>query len=182
MIIGRSSLEDINVGSIMRAMGGGGHPAAGSALIKNPSDNPEHIKDSLFSLLKGNQRPAAQIGDIMSFPVHSVSPDTPMTKAAHILREKGCTGLPVVEGDKVIGIISRRDFRKFRKNGEKDPPVKAFMSNKVRFMEPGLSIMQAARLMVKNDIGRLPVIENGKLIGIVTRSDTMRYYYDLLPD
>ena len=42
--------------------------------------------------------------------------------------------------------------------------------------------MHAARLMVKHDIGRLPVVEDGKIIGIVTQSDTMRYYYDLLPE
>ena len=42
--------------------------------------------------------------------------------------------------------------------------------------------MAAARLMVKHDVGRLPVIEDGKIIGIVTRSDTMLYFYDLLPD
>jgi len=42
--------------------------------------------------------------------------------------------------------------------------------------------MQVARLMVKHDIGRLPVVENGRIIGIVTRSDAMAYFYDLLPD
>ena len=42
--------------------------------------------------------------------------------------------------------------------------------------------MQAAGLMVKHDIGRLPVIQDGKVVGILTRSDTMIYFYDLLPD
>jgi tRNA nucleotidyltransferase (CCA-adding enzyme) len=42
--------------------------------------------------------------------------------------------------------------------------------------------MQAARLMIQHDIGRLPVLENGRVIGIITRSDTMRYFYDLLPE
>ncbi|CAB1077703.1 tRNA nucleotidyltransferase, A-adding (EC [Olavius algarvensis Delta 1 endosymbiont] len=42
--------------------------------------------------------------------------------------------------------------------------------------------MQAAQLMVKHDIGRLPVVENNRIIGIVTRSDAMLYFYDLLPD
>ena len=42
--------------------------------------------------------------------------------------------------------------------------------------------MQAARLMIQHDIGHLPVVENGRVIGIVTRSDTMRYLYDLLPE
>jgi CBS domain-containing protein len=42
--------------------------------------------------------------------------------------------------------------------------------------------MQAAEIMVKHDVGRLPVVDNGQVIGIVTRSDVMRYFYDLLPD
>jgi len=42
--------------------------------------------------------------------------------------------------------------------------------------------MQAASLMIQHDIGRLPVVDKGQVIGIVTRSDTMRYFYDLLPE
>ena len=49
-------------------------------------------------------------------------------------------------------------------------------------IDPGSSVVQAARLMIRNDIGRLPVVKEGKLIGLITRTDTMRYYYDLLPD
>jgi len=181
MVIGRSAVDDLNVGSIMRALGGGGHPGAGSALIKKDPD-PAAIREHLFDLIQGNQKPAVQIGDLMSFPVFSVRPETPMSEAAQVLRDKGCTGLPVVEGDRVVGILSRRDFKRFRTPHKKDPPVKAFMSTDIHTIEPGQSVMQAARIMVKNDIGRLPVLKDGKLIGIVTRSDTMRYYYDLLPD
>ena len=56
------------------------------------------------------------------------------------------------------------------------------MSTRIFTIEPGKSPMQAARLMIKHDIGRLPVVENKKIIGIITRSDTMLYFYDLLPD
>ena len=61
-------------------------------------------------------------------------------------------------------------------------PVKAFMSKDIKTIAPGKNPMQAARLMVKHDIGRLPVVENGIIIGIITRSDAMRYFYDLLQD
>ena len=88
----------------------------------------------------------------------------------------------MVEGKKIAGIISRRDFKKIRKESQLKAPVKAFMSGKVFVIPPENSVLQAARKMIKHDIGRLPVVENGELIGIVTRSDTMRYFYDTLPD
>ena len=179
IVIGRSGTAELNIGSIMRSMGGGGHPNAGSALLK--SVNPDAVKEWIIELMEGNQQSSVQISDLMSFPVDTVSPDTPMKKVARLLREKGCTGLPITEGDTVTGIVSRRDFKKVQPH-KMDSPVKAFMSTNVVQIDAGSTVVQAARLMIKNDIGRLPVTKNGKLIGIITRSDTMRYYYDLLPE
>jgi tRNA nucleotidyltransferase (CCA-adding enzyme) len=180
IVIGRSRTDAIDVGSIMRSMGGGGHPGAGSAMLK--SINPDAIEEWIRELIQGNQQASVQISDLMSFPVMTVNDNTPMKKVAEILREKGCTGLPVVNSDKLVGIISRRDFRKIKKESQLTAPVKAFMTNNVLKIEPGKSPMQAARLMVKHDIGRLPVVNQGRIIGIITRSDTMLYFYDLLPD
>lgn len=82
----------------------------------------------------------------------------------------------------MVGIISRRDFRKVRKESQMKAPVKAFMSTKVRQVDLESGVISAVKLMVREDIGRLPVVNEGNLIGIITRSDTMRYYYNLLPD
>ncbi|MCP4625971.1 MAG: CBS domain-containing protein [bacterium] len=180
MVIGRSTVDGFDVGSIMRSMGGGGHPNAGSALLK--SVNPAAVEDWIKELVVGNQRASVQISDLMSFPVITVPDNTPMKKVAQILKEKGCTGLPVVKEDKPVGMISRRDFRRIKKESQLQAPVKAFMTTKVLVIEPGKSPMQAARIMVKHDIGRLPVVDNGRIIGIITRSDAMLYFYDLLPD
>jgi nanoRNase/pAp phosphatase (c-di-AMP/oligoRNAs hydrolase)/CBS domain-containing protein len=180
IVIGRSRADNFDVGAIMRSMGGGGHPGAGSALLK--SVNPNAVEDWVLELVAGNQQTSVQISDLMSFPVITVQVDTPMKKLAEILREKGCTGVPVLDGDKLAGIVSRRDFRKIKKESQLTAPVKAFMSPEVLTIAPGKSPMQAARLMVKHDIGRLPVVDEGRIIGIITRSDTMLYFYDLLPD
>jgi CBS domain-containing protein len=56
------------------------------------------------------------------------------------------------------------------------------MTQNVKTISPGRSPLEAARLMVRHDIGRLPVVEAGGIIGIITRSDTLLYFYDLLPD
>ena len=118
----------------------------------------------------------------MSFPVLTISPDTPMKEVALLFREKGCTGFPAVSGEKVVGVISRRDFKKVRKDSQLSSPVKAFMSTRTILVGPEESLSQAVRLMVKYDVGRLPVVQHDRIIGIITRSDAMRYYYDLLPD
>jgi len=180
MVIGRSAVNGFDVGSIMRSMGGGGHPNAGAALLK--SVNPDAVEVWIKDLIQGNQQASVQISDLMSFPVITVSDDTPMEKVAKILKEKGCTGVPVVKDDKPVGMISRRDFRRIKKESQLESPVKAFMTGRIVSIEPGKSPLQAARLMVRHDIGRLPVVENNRIIGIITRSDTMLYFYDLLPD
>lgn len=181
IVIGRSDTDGIRVGDIMRALGGGGHPAAGSALLKN--SNPDAVEQMILDLIQGNQQSSVRINDLMSFPVLSVAPDATMAQAAKILRNKGCTGLPVLENGKLVGVISRRDFRKLKKPlTQLRLPVKAFMSRQVRVIDADKSPLQAARIMVKYDIGRLPVVKDGEIIGIITRSDYMRYFYDLLPD
>ncbi|MEA2059459.1 MAG: CBS domain-containing protein [Thermodesulfobacteriota bacterium] len=181
MVIGRSRVEDINVGLIMRSLGGGGHPGAGSALVK--SGTPEVLEEMIIELIKGNQHSSVIIGDIMSFPVVTVDEDSLVEEAALMLRELGCTGMPVVDkNEKIVGVLSRRDFRKVKKMSEMQSPVKAFMSRDIVTIDREKSAIDAARLMIKHDIGRIPVIEKDKIVGIVTRSDVMLYFYDLLPD
>lgn len=180
IVIGRSNVDELNMGMIMNSMGGGGHPGAGSAMLK--SVNPEAVEAMILELIQGNQQASVQISDLMSFPVLTLPSDTPMDRVAQVLREKGCTGIPIVDDGKLVGMISRRDFRKIKGANRLKSPVKAYMSTNVLTIEPGKSPMQAARLMVKHDVGRLPVVEKGEIIGIITRSDTMLYFYDLLPD
>jgi len=180
IVIGRSGVDGINIGSIMRSMGGGGHPGAGSAMIK--SVNPEVLNEKLLELLRGNQQSSVQVSDLMSYPVFSITSDMTMRSVADLLKEKGCTGLPVVDNERLVGVISRRDFKKIKKSSQLNSPVKAFMSTKNITIEPDRSPMEAARAMVKHDIGRLPVVKEGKIIGIMSRSDAMIYFYDLLPD
>lgn len=180
VVIGRSAADTLDVGAVMQHLGGGGHPNAGSALLR--SFSPEDARSWIVKLLKGNHSRAVQISDLMSYPVFSISPSEPMKKVALLLREKGCTGFPVTDGNRLVGIISRRDFRKVRTESQLSAPVKAFMSTKLHHIRPQGGVAQAVRLMVGEDIGRLPVVEDGDLIGILTRSDAMRYYYNLLPD
>ena len=180
IVIGRSAVEGLNIGSIMRCLGGGGHPAAGSAMLNDVK--PDAVEGMITELIQGNQQASVQVSDLMSYPVTCVEAETPMSEVAQLLRRKGCTGLPVLSSGKLVGVLSRRDFKRLHKQAQLNAPVKAFMSKNVQTIGPGHSPLAAARLMVKHDIGRLPVVQDGRIIGIITRSDCMRYFYDLLPD
>jgi nanoRNase/pAp phosphatase (c-di-AMP/oligoRNAs hydrolase) len=181
MVIGRSNIDEINIGVLMRSLGGGGHPGAGSALLT--AVNPDAVEEMITELIAGNQYSSVMLADIMSYPVVTVTDNTTMDEAAMILRDMGCTGMPVVDkDDNLVGVISRRDFKKIRKHNQMQSPVKAFMSRNVITISQDKSAMEAARLMIKHDIGRIPVMQDKKIIGIITRSDAMMYFYDLLPD
>jgi CBS domain-containing protein len=181
MVIGRSGVDDIDMGAIMHRLGGGGHPGAGSVLLK--SVNPDVVAEMVLELIRGNRQASVRVIDLMSFPVTAVRPDTSMAEAADLLESRGHSGVPVTDADdRLAGIVSRRDFKKVRKDSQLKSPVKAFMQTDVKTIESDASPLQAARRMVRHDIGRLPVIENDRMIGIITRSDLMLYFYDMLPE
>lgn len=181
MVIGRAANEGLDIGGIMRCLGGGGHAAAGSAMLKDV--NMDAVEAMIADLISGNQQASVQVSDLMSFPVFSITSDTTMAEARLLMRQKDCTGLPVIDDSQLVGVLSRRDFNRLRKDSQLQSPAKAFMSrSRLQTITPGASPLQAANMMVKHDIGRLPVVEDGEIIGIVTRTDTMRYFYDLLPD
>lgn len=179
MVIGRSGVDSVDVGAVMRILGGGGHSGAGSAIIKSVS--PEGIEAWLTEAMKDHRQLPVQISDLMSFPVKSVSPGVTMKDVAAILEAEGFSGMPVLEDEKLVGIISRRDLNKV-KTRQWHMPVKAFMARDVISVTPMHSVAEAMRILIKHDIGRLPVVQDNRVIGIISRSDAMIYYYDLIPE
>jgi tRNA nucleotidyltransferase (CCA-adding enzyme) len=179
LIIGRSATEVINVGAIMRCMGGGGHSGAGSAMIKDV--NPGVLVAWIRILISGESRAVGQVHDWMTAPVFTLTPETSMQMALQALRKRGIHGAPVVEEGRLLGMLSMRDRRRLKKPGHDQHAVTAFMSHPVQTISPDQSLAEAAHRMVKHDIGRLPVVAAGKLVGIITRSDAMGHFYGLCP-
>jgi nanoRNase/pAp phosphatase (c-di-AMP/oligoRNAs hydrolase) len=179
MVIGRSGIDSVDVGAVMRILGGGGHAGAGSAMIK--SAPPEGIEVWLMEAIKDHRQLPVQISDLMSFPVKSVSPDVTIKEVAAVLENEGYSGMPVMENERLVGIISRRDLNRVKPR-QWQMPVKAFMSRDVISVTPKHSVAEAMRLLIKHDIGRLPVLHDDRVIGIISRSDAMIYYYDLIPE
>jgi len=175
-IIGRSNTDMVDVQAIVARFGGGGHSRAASASVKN-GDYPE-IQETIKSLIASTLKPSIYAKDIMSDLVKTVSPETKIEEAAKIMLRYGHTGLPIVKDGELIGIISRRDVDKANHHGLGRAPVKGFMSKNVITISKETSIEEIKSTMIDQDVGRLPVIEDGKLIGIVSRTDVLNYLHN----
>ncbi len=180
-VIGRSAVPEINVNTILQRFGGGGHPGAGSATINDIHLTPGEIRQKLIAALHEVQRGGALVADMMSFPVTTVNPDTPMHAVQHIMEAEKIRGIVVEEDDCLRGIVVLWDLKKLKLRKQWDSPVKAFMNRTVTTISPEAPAGEAADLMVRKNIGHLPVVQGEKVIGIVTRTDIINYLYGMLP-
>lgn len=181
-VIARSGIDRIDVGAMMQAFGGGGHSGAGSATVKFKDFSPEALKNSIIQHIERDQKEVAKVSDIMSFPVTTVPPETSMREVHSLMAEQKIRGVLVVENGALLGIIVLWDFKKVKQEKQWDSPVKAFMARDITTIAPDALPSKAAQIMVGSNIGHLPVVHDGAVIGIVTRSDILTYYYDLLPE
>jgi len=171
-IVGRSRCNNINVNEVLEILGGRGHAKAASATIKK--GDVDTIVETILSEVEKKASPGLLARDIMSSPVKSIPGDISMEEAGKTMLRYGHTGMPVVDGEKMIGVISRRDVGKARMHDLGHAPVKGFMTSGVWAASPDTSINEVQKLMIEYDIGRLPVVDNGRLCGIVSRTDILR--------
>ncbi len=105
----------------------------------------------------------------MSSPVHTVGPGALAADAVALLRRYVIRHLPVTDGDRVVGVVTDRDLR----GVASDAPVRTLMSRPVTVVAPRTGIDRAARLLFEGRIGCLPVVEDGRLVGILTQTDAV---------
>lgn len=112
------------------------------------------------------------IRDIMTTDVISVPPTTPVEEVAKLLHEKRITGLPVVDDEgRVVGVLSEYDI--IKRHGETAGDI---MSDQVISVSADADAEEVANLLTNRRIRRLPVLTDGRLVGIVSRSDMMRLF------
>ncbi len=116
--------------------------------------------------------------DIMVRKVITIDPDKTARDAARLMADNNISSVIVMKGDEIVGIVTERDL--VRKVCANDIPsskvsIVSVMSSPVITAESDLPIEAAVQRMFNNRIRRLPVVENGKLVGIVTISDIAKH-------
>ncbi|MFK5914214.1 MAG: CBS domain-containing protein [Woeseiaceae bacterium] len=113
-----------------------------------------------------------------SSSVWTVAPEDTVFDAIKMMTEKLVGALPVVENDKLVGILSERDYtRKIILEGKtsKETKVKEIMTAKVLHASPTQKIVECMKVMTEHHIRHLPVLTNGKLTGMLSIGDVLEY-------
>lgn len=171
-IVGRSKSNSIAINSILEPLGGGGHHRAGSARFEATSL--DEVEERLVAAIHERVRPLVVARDLMSSPAYSIGPEVTMGAAAVELMRHGVDTLLVMDGEELLGTIDQRDVEKARYHKLMRAPVRSFANRKVTTAPPDASLRTLERLMVHNDASRVPVLEEGQVVGVVTRGGLLR--------
>lgn len=174
-IIARNQLPQVDVGKIMSEFGGGGHPFAASANVDNQTLAQVEIK--LVELLNRHVKGSQIARDLMSSPAITIAADASCKKAGDMMVRYNIRNLIVVdpESGQYLGYITRQVIEKSAYHKLADQAVEEYMNSEVHFVSPDAGVEQIEHLVIENKNRILPVIENGTILGVITRTDLLNY-------
>jgi len=163
-------------------------------VVRRPGDQTVvgvvRLNDILHHVARSLKSVGLTVGDVMTEEVVSCNPDDEISKVWDIMEERCCSGLPVTRYNRpkheieVMGVITRSDIirsgatrlaEESDKGRFRSPPrVQSLMRTPAIVATPSMPLSDAVDLMFKRNIGRLPVVEQGKLMGIITRGDAVK--------
>jgi tRNA nucleotidyltransferase (CCA-adding enzyme) len=177
-MVARSVTEAIDVARIAEFFGGGGHPRAAAALVKNKKL--ADLRKELIKTLNLEVQPATTVAQIMSKGARTLTPTDTVRHAADMMGRYGHEGFPVVEANsgKIVGVLSRREIDKASRHKLEGAAINQFMTKGEFYVTPGESIDAVQKLMTEEGIGQVPVLNRpgGDIIGIVTRTDLINLW------
>jgi CBS domain-containing protein len=109
--------------------------------------------------------------------VFAVAPAASVLDALGLMAEKGVGALLVMDGERVVGIVSERDYARkvaLKARTPEDTPVRDIMTGEVMYVRPNHTADQCMALMTQNRLRHLPVMDDGKLIGLISIGDLVK--------
>ena len=115
----------------------------------------------------------SKVKDIMTKTVITIDANRTVTEATALMTEKNVSNLIVMDNNTPTGIVTERDFvrKVLAKNKPSTTKISEIMSTPLRVIDPDAPIKEAARKMIRKGIRRLPVMQDNKLVGIITTTD-----------
>jgi len=171
-LVARSRLPEVNVAEIAFEFGGGGHPQAASATIIDKTLI--QVEEDLKTLLLSRINFERLARDIMTSPAIHISPDATIREASDILTSYNINVLMVIDKIRRLkGYISRPMVDRAVFLGLEGRPVKEYMNVEFFHVGPETTLNEIQDLIINNKVRILPVLEDSKLLGVITRTDLL---------
>jgi acetoin utilization protein AcuB len=119
------------------------------------------------------------VGNRMTKEPITVEPDDLLIRAAHKMQSGGFHRVPVVSEGRLVGIVSERDLREHRGQLE-HTKINGAMTENPLTVTPATTLEEAAQILLERQIGGLPVLVEGRLVGIITTSDILKAFLDVM--
>ncbi|HEY7196608.1 MAG TPA: CBS domain-containing protein [Gaiellaceae bacterium] len=175
----RARVAELDAGAIARALGGGGHAQAASAVYRGSLA--EARERAIEALPKAVRKPVTA-GDVMSQPARFVEPDDTVSHAMVLCQQHRQSGMQVAKEGRLVGLVTREDLDKAIGHGLAHAPVKSVMSSNVVTCDEETPLAELQRLLASSDAGRVPVVRGDGVVGVVTRSDLLRAFGESLEE
>lgn len=123
------------------------------------------------------------ISDHMTKTIHSIGREQPLSRAHELMRELRIRHLPVLEGGKLVGLVSQRDLHLIETLSDVDPskvPVEEAMMPSPYLVGPDAPVLEVVRVMTRRKIGSAVVMQGERVVGVFTTIDALRLLGDLL--
>ncbi|HEY3307690.1 MAG TPA: CBS domain-containing protein [Desulfuromonadaceae bacterium] len=174
-LVARSRVPEVNVGEILQHFHGGGHATAASGAMRDLSL--KQVLEQLEALLRVMVSPQILASDIMSAPVKTIPADVTIAEARELLTRYNCNAMPVMQGERMVGIISRKIVEKGIYHGLDSSAVTEFMHTEFLRANGKTLLSDIQEYMVGGNRRFVPVFEGDRLVGAVTRTDLLRHMY-----
>jgi CBS domain-containing protein len=113
--------------------------------------------------------------------VYFITPDSSVYDALEVLEDRNLGALVVVENENLIGIFTERDYARkvvLKGRSSKETLIRDIMTERPVFVTPDVSIDECMQIMTQKFVRHLPVMENGKLIGVISIGDVVKFVID----
>jgi tRNA nucleotidyltransferase (CCA-adding enzyme) len=178
-MVARSSVDALHVGAIADQFGGGGHGRAAAAVIRGSTLDATRTK--LLEIVPQMLRPTITVADIMSKGVQTLAPGITAQNAAELMRRYGYEGFPVVEGERIVGLLTRRAVDRALDHGLTGIKIEQIMEAGDVTVGPDQPLSALQQIMMISGWGQVPVTSDGRLLGVVTRTDLIKHLGHMKP-
>jgi tRNA nucleotidyltransferase (CCA-adding enzyme) len=187
IVVGRSRSSALAIDEALRALGGGGHPQAASAIVRER--DPRDVLERAVAEIERVAKPPLRAGDVMSRPVHAVAATEDIASVLVECQRLGLSGIQVSDDGRLTGVVAREDLDRAVRHGLSHAPVKAVMSAGVPVVGREATIGELRDLLAAGSASRLIVVRDGPYRteeevpattaeGVVTGGDVLRALHE----